>query len=200
MQTRSNKIDCRKAQTYAQLLLDGRLTSNERAKLDSHLIGCSACALMVDDLRKSSQHLAAWTPSLNKPAPDSSFNAKIMLAISNDTAPESLSSNGTNRWKIGLAIACASAFCIAFSVLGGYQMPAALQSFTHGAVLTQGSSIPAAVSNLTRDPFADVLNNIDQFRAQSLPSWLAIAGCAGVVLNILFAAQAMYFRKTNHAV
>jgi hypothetical protein len=189
MQTQPRKISCKTASTYSQLLLDGRLTSAERAELDLHAASCQACEALIDGLRFDSGLLSEWTPALTAKEPGDSFNARILAAISAEPSM-SPSPRSNDWWQIPCAIALTSLVCVCAGLLDRSQN--SLPILNSMSFLKTGQISASAVSlvswwNLI---VTSLQVDISQIRSLSVTSVEITIGCIALAANLAFIARA----------
>lgn len=79
-------MTCGKLETLWLPYLDGRLSSQERSILETHLAGCAACAARLEGFRLVSGALESW----EAPAPSPWFDARLRHRIAADSATRGL--------------------------------------------------------------------------------------------------------------
>jgi predicted anti-sigma-YlaC factor YlaD len=187
MPSNNKIIHCAKAQEFAQLLLDGRLTSTQREQLDSHLLNCKQCSEYFEKLRLDSGLLSEWTPSLKGKEPGDAFNEFILDAIRADREIN-LSKTPAVNWNMALSAGCV----IALSIIAGFFIPPSFQIHSYQALMGWFSEISNEFTysfnfqtNISWSP-----NLLAGLKLGVLSSvWGITIGATAIAINIYLAAQ-----------
>jgi|SRR5882672_934964 len=78
-------MSCEKMETRILAYVDGRLKESERAEMEKHLVGCSACGLRVNEFRA----VAGLLDELPVIEPSGAFNARVRALVAAETQKRS---------------------------------------------------------------------------------------------------------------
>lgn len=79
-------MNCSKIETVWLPYLDGKLSAQERALVDTHLTTCADCAERLEGFRTVSSALESW----EAPAPSAWFDARLRHRIAAEAKPRGL--------------------------------------------------------------------------------------------------------------